>query len=537
MRRDRRAERTVTGAARARRPRFAVAAHLALVLLAPALLAPAAVAGDPDGRAVPSSATARAPARGGEAARGIDPAQQSDGSPLAGASLPVRRPSPAPEPTAAPPPPEFLRYRAEAPRLLLDDKREGFYFAAVPAVGWDQEEGFNVGAIFELFQNGSRDDPFFRITPYRWKVDAGAIFSTEGVSQGFARLDLPFPGGRPYRFRIAAAFESNPIRNYFGVGEDGLQKLHFPGAPGQHFRTFDSYDSALRQLLPDGTTYTRYNKWRSRSWGAGLALERAMVGGLVRPLIGISFGYTGVGDYTGATVDARGPDGRDVNAIQRPTKLREDCDAGIVLGCKGGWDNFVKLGLTFDTRDFEPDPTSGVLAEATAELATRLLGSTFEYQRVTLSASGYQSLLPDTLRLPLVLAARGLYSMQFGDVPFFSLSTLAFNSRDRSGLGGFDSLRGFKRERFIGDSVVLADAELRWSLTEWSLWGQDLRPMLVPFVDAGRSFDGVGFTFARWRSDIGLGFRLAWNVATIVSFDYAYSSEDNIFYMELGHQF
>ncbi|HZL41890.1 MAG TPA: hypothetical protein VFD66_01260 [Verrucomicrobiae bacterium] len=35
----------------------------------------------------------------------------------------------------------------------------------------------------------------------------------------------------------------------------------------------------------------------------------------------------------------------------------------------------------------------------------------------------------------------------------------------------------------------------------------------------------------------GVGFRLAWELATVVSFDYARSSEGSLFYMELGHQF
>jgi hypothetical protein len=62
--------------------------------------------------------------------------------------------------------------------------------------------------------------------------------------------------------------------------------------------------------------------------------------------------------------------------------------------------------------------------------------------------------------------------------------------------------------------------------------------MLVPFVDTGRVFNSVGdTTLEGWKFDGGVGFRLAWNVATIVSFDYGVSSEGSLFYMELGHHF
>ena len=39
------------------------------------------------------------------------------------------------------------------------------------------------------------------------------------------------------------------------------------------------------------------------------------------------------------------------------------------------------------------------------------------------------------------------------------------------------------------------------------------------------------------KFDGGIGFRLAWNLSTIVSFDFGRSSEGSIFYMLLGHQF
>ena len=78
-----------------------------------------------------------------------------------------------------------------------------------------------------------------------------------------------------------------------------------------------------------------------------------------------------------------------------------------------------------------------------------------------------------------MLAGRGLYSMQFGNVPFFSMPTLAFNTGDRSGLLGVDG----------------------------------------------------------WRADGGIGFRLIWNLVTAVSFDYGLSSEGQIFFMNLGYAF
>ena len=108
----------------------------------------------------------------------------------------------------------------------------------------------------------------------------------------------------------------------------------------------------------------------------------------------------------------------------------------------------------------------------------------------------------------------------------------------RTGWGGHATLLGFVTDRFVGEAMACANVELGWSFSETMVWGQHLRIMLVPFVDAGSVFDSVGDTsFNDRKFDGGVGFRLAWNLSTVVSFDYARSSEGSLFYMELGHQF
>jgi len=80
--------------------------------------------------------------------------------------------------------------------------------------------------------------------------------------------------------------------------------------------------------------------------------------------------------------------------------------------------------------------------------------------------------------------------------------------------------------------------ELRWSLFDFEVWNQHFKPMLVPFVDAGRVFDKIDrFSLKDWKVAGGVGLRVAWNLATIVSFEYGISGEGNLFYMEIGHQF
>lgn len=82
------------------------------------------------------------------------------------------------------------------------------------------------------------------------------------------------------------------------------------------------------------------------------------------------------------------------------------------------------------------------------------------------------------------------------------------------------------------------NAEVRWTFGDYTIFKQRITTMFVPFVDSGRVFDEVhNTTFHDWKIAGGAGFRLAWDVATIISFDYGVSSEGSLFWMEIGHQF
>jgi outer membrane protein assembly factor BamA len=423
------------------------------------------------------------------------------------------------------PPPVFMSNKSPLPDLLFKDKRAGRYFTGFPAVGWDPETGFNYGAAVQWFDNGPADSPFFRYTPYRQRVAVAASGSTGGSTRALIGYDQPYVADSPWRIRTAVGFNRNKFENYFGVGESTLSPLSYPGST-RTFDNFDDYTHALEQNV-SGQTWARYNNYEKTEAGGVFTVERDYWGGWLRPQLGLQFNHVDVKDYTGENIDG---------AVMQPTRLLMDQQAGNVNGFNGGWDNALKVGLTFDTRDFEPDPASGVMLQAVGRISSQALGSAFDYQQITLSGRGFHNLLGETGRL--ILAGRATYIMQFGQVPFYSAPIIPFTDGDVSGLGGHATMRGFVTVRFVGDAAAFVNGELRWSFAETMLWKQHLRFMLVPFVDTGRVFNSISdTTLENWKFDGGLGFRLAWNLSTVVSFDYAISGEGSMFYMELGHQF
>lgn len=436
-------------------------------------------------------------------------------------------------PERPPPPPGF---DAKQP-LSPDDyarKNEGGYFTGLPLFNFDPNTGFGFGARAYYYYNGTRKDPLFGYTPYLHRVFLQAFASTRGVQFHWLDYDAPAIGGTPYRIRSQAIYARNTDQHFFGIDAGAMQPLTFTGA-GRSYDRFAEYNDDLRALRPDGTTLSRYDHYDVIRPIWLISVERTFFDGVLRPLFGFGFSYAIIEDYTGEQVMAIDDSGDEVEATMGPTRLSEQCDLGLV-GCEGGWDNGLRFGLSFDTRDFEPDPNSGVFADVALDLSSSVLGSDYDYARLLTSARVFVSPLPSVT--DLVLALRGTFQMQSRGTPFFSLPFLPYTEDFRTGLGGHRTLRGFQQDRFVGHVVSLLNLEARWTFYRFAVLEQKFGLMLVPFMDVGRVFPSVAdFSFSDWRRGQGAGFRASWNLATIISVDYAFSSEDSGLYINFNHQF
>lgn len=418
-------------------------------------------------------------------------------------------------PSATTAPPAWAAWKTPLTPSQYAAKREGLYLTGFPLINYDPDRGTGYGARLYVFENGSRGDPLFRYSPYFHRVYLQFYQTTAGFASHAIKWDAPYLFGSRYRVRSALAYERDVDANYFGAGARTLGRLH---VDGRRFDTFAAYERYLERVR-GGVTLARYNDvdvFRPR-WN--VHLERDAAHGLLRPLVGLQIAKVVVRDYTGRRVEAG-----DGTALQAPTQLARDAAAGRAVGLGGGWDNTLKLGVAYDTRDYEPNPTRGAFHDASFERSAAWLGSAFTFSRTNVTLRLYHPLV--TRATEVTFAWRGLYQVQTGVVPFYELSTLAFTQGDDIGLGGLRTIRGFAELRFIGPVAALTNAELRWTLGETSAWGQRFGFMLSPFVDAGRVFDRVAdTTLRRWEAGYGAGARLIWNQATILAVDYGRSRE------------
>jgi hypothetical protein len=416
----------------------------------------------------------------------------------------------------------------------IAQKNSGGYVTGLPLFAYSTDLGFGAGARAYYYWNGHPDEPQFAETPYVYRVFLQAFASSRGTQFHWLDFDAPKVVGSTYRLRSQLIYQRDTSSNYFGRGERSLAPLRFPGSP-RSYRKFDDYARDESQIV-DGTTYARYDQYDLLRPMFLASIERLFAGDRVRVLGGIGASYGRVHDYTGKPVDGTDPMGHRHSARELETRLATDCADGVVVGCDGGRDDYLRLGVSYDTRDYEPDPNRGTFVDLAVDAGTRALGSRFDYLRALLAARYYWSPIPDAA--DLVIAGRAAIEAQTDGAPFFSMDTLPFTEDPRAGLGGHRTLRGYRQDRFVGSVMTLGNAEVRWTWGHVRVAGQRLGFIAVPFVDLGRPFDSLsGLSPRRWRTSYGGAFRIAWNLATIITADYGRSEEDAGFYLNFNHIF
>jgi outer membrane protein assembly factor BamA len=201
--------------------------------------------------------------------------------------------------------------------------------------------------------------------------------------------------------------------------------------------------------------------------------------------------------------------------------------------------SFVQAGLIYDTRDLEPDPSNGIFTELTNELSVKSLGSQYNFNKTFFHFNYYHNLFPSVFK-KIIFAGRVGIGYTAGNSPFYEYQDEWSAEGSIEGLGGTNTIRGYKSSRFLSRVMQFSNFELRCRLLQFSKFKQHFAISAVPFFDVGGvwdSLDRITTHLNNMRYSEGLGIRIVWNVNTILRFDYAVSKEDNQFFFQIGHTF
>ena len=402
----------------------------------------------------------------------------------------------------------------------LAQKKEGVCFAGVPDLSSDPINGFGAGVEGSLFFNGKKKDPFFAYTPYRAELNLAVFVTTRLQREIKLGLDVPYIFNTKWRLRAEAAYEVNPNFLYFGITEQTLKPLsYYPNNnPSNSIVNNASYNNYENSLTGNRAFYNTYTKSEAV---LNVSMERSFIEGKLRTLVG----------YEIAQIKVNTP-------LNDSAAVHRDFDSGKIKGFGNNTISMVQLGLIYDTRDLETDPTKGIFAEVTNEVCLAALGSQYNFNKTFLHVNAYYLIFPKTFKRMILCGSFGFSFMQ-GDAPFFEYPDAWSSEGDIDGMGGSKTLRGYKQARFAAPIMQYLDIELRYKFMQFKVLKQHLALSVVPFFDEASVWDN----FSRLnhveniRYSEGLGLRIAWNVNTILRFDYAISKEDRQFFFSLGHTF
>ena len=171
----------------------------------------------------------------------------------------------------------------------------------------------------------------------------------------------------------------------------------------------------------------------------------------------------------------------------------------------------------FDSRDSDLYSHSGHYGQIESLISRHEIGADNDYVSVEAEWNSYRS-----IGTRHVLAWRIAGKLVDGDAPFFAMSWFG---------AGVD-LRGYTPGRYIGESMIAAQAEWRWQAT--SRWG------FVAFGGTGKVSGALGAIHTgSWLPAGGAGvrFRLIKELPLNMRADFAWGRDDSTFTLAIGEAF
>ena len=409
-----------------------------------------------------------------------------------------------------------------------DSKKEivktGYNFGPLPAVAFDADKGFQLGALLNIYDFG--DGSTYPNTRQQWYLEAS--FFTKGSQQYIVSYDNRFliPGVRwsssltLYNDKAMDFYGYNGYMSYFdfekvAAGKDKSNKEMYIYTPKYRIN---------RLALLFKSDFVG-NIWNNKLfWEAGYHLSYFKQGAINRDKINKNKAEHKMFPDTEKTLFEQ----------YREWGLISDQEAA------GGLNSTLRAGLLFDTRDKEGAPSRGIWAEAHITLAPKWLGTTNPYYRYSLTFRHYVPIVKNDI---LTFAYRLNYEGCIGkSSPYYvtPYMTTMGQQYDRDGMGGYRTVRGIMRNRVQGLDMATYTAELRWRFVNFTLWKQNIAFGLNLFSDGTWVTRGFDMTFKgdeKFRAEYeeymakgqakdaphitaGAGLRFIMNQNFIVAFEY-----------------
>ncbi len=356
-----------------------------------------------------------------------------------------------------------------------------------PRLYYTPTNGLAVGLYYAQFRPLGFED-WDAPPPYRASLSIDGLISMSGT--GRLGIEGKFPKLVPgWRFELRLWMRREARQNYFGIG-------NATEADGDN--------------VTDAQPYY-YRQDRKRMYARG-TVQREIVRGL-RALAGFHIERFRIDTLEGPSLY-----GNQVVTGLVPSPDRATVDAS------------VRIGLVFDSRDDEVDPTRGVQIEAVYSHADSTLMGDVSYTRITVIAAGH---VPLTERVSL--GARIVGQGMGGAPPFGTYYSIETSDAAFQGLGGPKSHRGLAADRFLGEDKLFGNFDVRYrAVGERHLFSGNF----VGFLDVGRVFEPGADDFSLTLRDMhvggGVGVIITYSRSGVLGWTIGYGPDGPVFQTQVG---
>ena len=354
--------------------------------------------------------------------------------------------------------------------------KTGYNFGPLPAVAFDADKGFQLGALLNIYDFG--DGSTYPNPRQQWYFEAS--FFTKGSQLYTVSYDNRFliPG---VRWSSTFTLTNDKAMDFYGFNGYMSYFNHEMVALGKDKENLNNYiytpKYRINRVAMLFKTDLTGNIWNNKLfWEAGYHLSYFKQGAINHEKIN------------------KNKDEEKMFPDSELTLFEQYRNWGIISDeeAEGGLNSTVRAGLLFDTRDKEGAPSRGIWAEAHLTMAPKWLGTKIPFYKYSATFRQYLPIVDNDI---LTFAYRLNYEGTIGeDAPYYVLPyiTVMGASYDRDGMGGYRTIRGLMRNRVQGLDMASYNAELRWRFVNFTLWKQNIAFGVNVFSDGTmvtRNFD------------------------------------------------
>lgn len=404
--------------------------------------------------------------------------------------------------------------------------KTGYNFGPLPAVAFDADKGFQLGALLNIYDFG--DGSTYPNPRQQWYFEAS--FFTKGSQLYTISYDNRFliPG---VRWSSTFTLTNDKAMDFYG----------FNG----YMSYFDHEKVALGKDKDNLNNYIYTPKYRINR--VAMLFKTDFVGNIWNNKFFWELGYH-LSYFKQGAIDRekinKNKDEEKMFPDDELTIFEQYRNWGIISDeeADGGLNSTIRAGLLFDTRDKEGAPSRGIWAEAHMTMAPKWLGTENPYCRYSATFRQYVPIVENDV---LTFAYRLNYEGTLGNnAPYYVLPyiTVMGASYDRDGMGGYRTIRGLMRNRVQGLDMASYNAELRWRFVNFTLGKQNIAFGVNAFSDGTmvtRNYDMSFKGEQKYRGEydkymastgnrtsdrphitVGAGLRFIMNQNFIVAFEY-----------------